>query len=138
VKKVVYVAGPFRAPNVWLMERNIRRAEEIALEVWLLGAACICPHANTRFFQGVLPDQAYLDGDLAILQRCDALLMLPDWEKSVGAQEERLEAKRCLIPVFYSLPELARWLDHEQQEEKHDQTTRSPSGSDQGKIFERG
>jgi len=30
-----------------------RRAEELALRVWRLGCvAVICPHTNTRFFQG--------------------------------------------------------------------------------------
>ena len=115
--KVVYVAGPFRGPHAWAIEQNIRRAEEAALEVWRLGAACICPHANTRFYQHVLPDDVFLDGDLAILQRCDAILMLPQWEKSIGAQEERREAIRCQTQVFYSLPDLAEWLTREQEEE---------------------
>ena len=115
--KVVYVAGPFRGPHSWAIEQNIRRAEDLALEVWRLGAACVCPHANTRFFQGALPDKVFLDGDLAILQRCDAVLMVSAWEKSVGSQEERREAIRCQIPVFYSLPDLAEWLLREQEEE---------------------
>lgn len=27
--KVIYVAGPFRAPNSWEIEQNIRRAEAL-------------------------------------------------------------------------------------------------------------
>ena len=71
--KLIYVAGPFRAPNSWEMEQNIRRAEALALEVWKLGLPAICPHANTRFYQGAAPDEVWLEGDIEIMRRCDAV-----------------------------------------------------------------
>lgn len=107
---VVYIAGPFRGPSAWDVESNIRRAETLALEVWRLGAAAICPHTNTRFFQGAAPDEVWLKGDLEILRRCDAVLMTPDWEKSSGAQAERDDAEEHGISVFHSLDSLAAWL----------------------------
>ena len=103
---VVYVAGPFRAKNSWDMEQNIRRAEELALEVWRAGFACVSPHLNTRCFQGVLPDQVWLDGDFAILKKCDVLLMTPDWKRSAGATEEREYARQQGMPVYYALQDL--------------------------------
>lgn len=108
--KVVYVAGPFRGPNSWEIEENIRRAERLALEVWRLGCAVICPHTNTRFFQGAAPDDVWLDGDLAILAKCDAVLMTEDWERSSGARAEREFAKGKGIPVFYRLEAVKDWL----------------------------
>lgn len=107
---VVYVAGPFRAPNAWEIEQNIRRAERLALEVWQLGAACICPHTNTRFYQGAAPDEVWLAGDLEILRRCDAVLVVPDWEQSAGTRAEIEFAQECKVPVFYHLAELERWM----------------------------
>lgn len=104
--KLVYVAGPFRGPNAWETEQNIRRAEELALKVWRAGYACFCPHSNTRFFDGVAPNEVWLEGDLVILRRCDALLMTQDFERSTGAKVERDEAVRLNIPVYYSLREL--------------------------------
>src|SRR3990167_5628921 len=101
--KVVYIAGPFRAPNSWAMEQNIRRAETLALEVWRKGAAAICPHTNTRFYQGAAPDEVWLNGDLEILRRCDAVLMVEGWERSQGAGAEGEYARRLGIPVFLSL-----------------------------------
>ena len=103
---VVYVAGPFRAKNSWDMEQNIRRAEELALEVWRAGFACICPHVNTRFFQGAAPDSVWLEGDLAILKKCDVILMTPDWKRSSGATEEREYARQQGMPVYYALQDL--------------------------------
>lgn len=111
--KVVYVAGPFRGPNSWEIEENIRRAERLALEVWRMGAACICPHTNTRFFQGAADDAVWLDGDLELVARSDAILMTPDWQRSTGARSEEAFARERGIPVFYAAPELATWLAQE-------------------------
>ena len=107
---VVYVAGPFRAKNSWDMEQNIRRAEELALEVWRAGFACICPHSNTRYYQGAAPDHVWLEGDLAILKKCDVVLMTPDWQRSNGATAERNYAFGQGIPVFDSLQALNQQL----------------------------
>lgn len=106
--KLVYVAGPFRASNAWDIEQNIRRAEEISLEVWRLGAAAICPHTNTRFFQGAAPDKVWLEGDLEILRRCDYVVLAPNWESSSGTLAEIEEALRLDIPVFADLSEFRK------------------------------
>ena len=108
--KVVYIAGPFRAANAWLIEANIRRAEALALEVWRLGAACLCPHTNTRFFQNAAPDEVWLEGDLAMLERCDALMLTTDWRESTGATVERGRALARGMPVFETLADLRDWL----------------------------
>lgn len=107
--KLIYVAGPFRGKDNWEIECNIRRAETLALEVWRIGCAVICPHCNTRFFQGAAPDEVWLEGDLEILRRCDAMILTPDWERSSGARAEREEAIRLGIPVFYDIGDLQRW-----------------------------
>jgi len=107
---VVYVAGPFRGPNAWEIEENIRRAERLALEVWRLGAVALCPHTNTRHFQGALDDRVWLRGDLEMLTRCDAMILTDDWERSSGAHAEELFARERNMPVFYHLASLALWL----------------------------
>ena len=107
--KVVYVAGPFRGPNAWVIEENIRRAERLALDVWRLGYACICPHTNTRFFQGAAPDDVWLNGDLELLKRCDAVVLTEDWGRSSGARAEVDVARSLGIPVFNTIEELALW-----------------------------
>lgn len=107
---VVYVAGPFRAESAYGVELNIRRAEALALEVWRLNCAAVCPHTNTRHFSGVLPDETWLTGDLAILSRCDVLLLTPDWAESSGATAERAFATQRGMPVCETLDELATWL----------------------------
>ena len=88
MKKVIYIAGPFRGPSHWDIAQNIRRAEALALQVWRLGHVALCPHANTGHFQDAAPDEVWLQGDLELLRRCDAVLLTPDWLRSAGARAE--------------------------------------------------
>lgn len=110
---VCYIAGPYKAKDNWGIERNVRAAEELSLRVWTeLGAAAVCPHANTRFFQGTAPDKLWLDGDLAILAKCDAILLVPGYQNSEGTLAEIKEAHRLNIPVFQRLEDLGYWMEH--------------------------
>lgn len=117
IKPVVYVAGPFRAmnddgtPNQWQQEQNIRRAEELALEVWYMGGAAMCPHTNTRFYQGAAPDNVWLEGDLALLAKCEAILLTPDWRRSVGATAEHNFAREHGIPVLHGVTDLRVFME---------------------------
>jgi len=108
--KVVYIAGPYRANGEYQVLLNIRRAEEIALRVWKSGAACICPHKNTAFFGGAADDAVWLEGDLEILLRCDAVVCVENWHTSRGAVGEVSMARANNIPVFESFEEFERWL----------------------------
>lgn len=109
--KVIYVAGPYRGPNAWAIEQNIRSAEELALEVWRLGAVALSPHLNTAHFQGVLSDETWLKGDLELLSRCDAMILTTGWRDSAGTLAEVQHAVAADKPVFQTLDELAAWLD---------------------------
>ena len=107
--RLVYVAGPYRAPTEWQLVQNIRKAEALALDVWRLGLACICPHKNTALLGGAAPDSLWLEGDLEMMRRCDAVICTDDWQRSEGARNEVAEAKRLAIPVFFSIDELKNW-----------------------------
>ena len=85
--KVVYIAGPFRGPTNWDIERNIRQAQKLALGVWRLGAAALCPHTNAGLcFRGAASDGVWLDGCIELLKRCDGVLFHPEWRRSEGSQ----------------------------------------------------
>ncbi len=108
--KVIYIAGAFRAANAWEIEQNIRRAEGWALSVWRCGAVAVCPHTNTRFFQGAAPDDVWLKGYLELVRRCDAVLAVQGWENSSGSRREIALAAELGKPVFYSVGSLDTWL----------------------------
>ena len=107
--KVVYIAGPFRGATPWDVEQNVRRAEALALEVARMGAMPLCPHANTRHFDGQLTAEFWLEGTLELLRRCDAVLLVPGWETSSGTKAEVAEAERLGSPVFEHLWQLNEW-----------------------------
>lgn len=107
------MAGPFRAKSMWGIEQNVRAAESIALELWRMGAAVICPHTNTRFFDGAAPDSVWLSGDITIMSRCDAVVRAPNWEVSSGAKSEIEHAKNIGLPIF-DWPDdgsISKWLN---------------------------
>lgn len=100
---VVFISGPYRAPTPWHVEQNIRRAEELAAQVWLNGFTALCPHTNSRFMTGVAPDEYFLEGDLEMLRRCDCLLLAPGWKKSKGTAQEVNQANALNMPILYSV-----------------------------------
>lgn len=115
--KAVYIAGPFRADTPWEIEKNIRVAEELSLKVWQTGlAAAICPHTNTRFFQGSASDQVWIDGTMEMMRRCDAVLLTsPDAPiYSSGTRGEVKEMGRLNRPVFGTFEECLEWLKKDQ------------------------
>jgi hypothetical protein len=108
--KVVYLAGPYRASTEYGVHKNIQAAEQVALEVWRMGAVCICPHKNTAYFGGELPDETWLDGDRELIRRSDVVLMMDGYETSQGADAEGAFAARIHKPVLFSLDKLRKWL----------------------------
>jgi hypothetical protein len=98
---LIYVAGPYTADTKEQESANIHQAATIAKELWAMGHAVICPHLNTIGFEkGNLTYDQILEGDLKILQRCDAAVFTPDYESSRGA---RLESAFCFekeIPAY--------------------------------------
>lgn len=115
-RRVVYVAGPIRAPSAWQREQNIRRAEAAALEVWRMGAAPICVHAAGRFYdEEEARRDGWLEADLELVRRADAVLLVDGWDVSEGAQGEKREAERLGLPAFYSLAGLRRWIESKKE-----------------------
>jgi hypothetical protein len=105
--KIIYTAGPYRGDGWNAVFENIIRARTAARQLWLRGWAVICPHANTLFMDG--PDIAamnFIEGDLAIIDRCDAILMLPGWERSEGSKMEYSRAVELGMPIYLSVEEV--------------------------------
>jgi nucleoside 2-deoxyribosyltransferase len=98
--KLVYIAGPYRAPTTWGVDQNIHRAREIGAIVAGLGAYPIIPHSNTAHMDGAADDVLWLAGTLELMRRCDAVVVAPRWERSTGTRAEIDEAMRLEIPVF--------------------------------------
>ena len=108
----MYIAGPYDDPDPHHgVLDNITKASRISLEYWRKGWAVICPHMNTAGFHHVqdVPRETWTQGDLEILSRCDAILMIPGWTRSPGAKAERDYALEHGIEVLYYEPEGSIW-----------------------------
>jgi hypothetical protein len=96
--KVIYIAGPYRAPTAWGIAENVRAAERVGLEVARAGAMPLIPHANTAHFHGECTDELWIEGTLELLRRCDAAVFLPNWHHSTGSRCEWAECMRRDMP----------------------------------------
>ena len=99
---LIYTAGPYSAPTPEGIERNVQSAAGIAAVLWQKGHSVICPHANTHLparYVTLTADQ-WIAGDLQQLAVCDAIVMLPNWRQSKGAQREKAFADMHGIPVY--------------------------------------
>jgi hypothetical protein len=105
---VIYICGPFTADTAWEIECNIRRAEELGLEVAKLGMMPLIPHSNTRYFHGQCTDEFWYQGTMELLRRCDALITVPGWENSAGSVAEVKWAKKNTW-AFHDIRELSEW-----------------------------
>jgi len=96
---LIYVAGKYTGD----VDSNIEAASRVAGILWEAGHAVICPHANTAHFEKKwdVSWEQYLEGDLNMISRCDALVMVPGWKTSRGANLEHAYAEQLGIPIFY-------------------------------------
>jgi nucleoside 2-deoxyribosyltransferase len=102
---VVYVAGPYRAASREKIADNIIAARAVAVAAARLGWFPICPHTNTAHFDDDLPDQDqfFLDGTLALMERCDAVVLVNGWGCSQGTLGEIRRARELGMPIYEQL-----------------------------------
>lgn len=109
MKPLVYISGPYTVGNI---DQNIVKARAMAIKLWEAGFAVICPHLNTANFEqdcdAIYSD--FLEGDLRMIEGCDAMLMLKGWDSSPGARQEREHAQSLGIMTFYEINHLLHWL----------------------------
>lgn len=106
--KLVFISGPYRSDTEYGVHKNIQNAEAVALRVWQLGHVAFCPHKNTAYFGGIAPDSLWLEGDLEVLRRCDALCLVPGWETSSGARAEFALAIELGLPIYETPEDMAK------------------------------
>ena len=120
--KLIYIAGPYRpytCADGALVDtaHNISIAEMTAVHLvdalGHLGLFPVVPHLNTRDFENQVKknhDQYFLDGTMAMLERCDAVLLtMPNADEvSSGTKSEVHRAYQLGIQVYRSFDALRR------------------------------
>jgi hypothetical protein len=109
--RVIYIAGPYSPATSLARENNVRRAEAVALDLWKASVPTICVHTLARYAFGDVPEETALACDLAILNRCDAVMLVTGWPHSKGTIAEMRHAATCCKPIFApeSLDACIRW-----------------------------
>ena len=101
-RTLIYVAGPYSAttenPSI---EHNIQNAWKVAFKYWQKGYAVLCPQANSYHMDAAAHYNDFIEGTMEMLERCDGVVMMTGWEKSVGARGEHARAKELKIPIHY-------------------------------------
>lgn len=99
---LLYVAGKYSGKNEAEKMANVGLAKHAAILLWNAGHAVICPHLNTLDFEYYtdLDNKDFVLLDLLIVERCDGIVMLPNWKDSKGAVREYNHAREKGIPVW--------------------------------------
>ena len=115
--KYLYIAGPYAGlhhdyRSYFEIDRNIQRATEAAALLAAAGVGFFNPHGHSAHFETIVPSASkeyWYELDINFMKACDAILMLPNWEKSTGSLEEKRLMEAWGKPVFYDLEEAVEW-----------------------------
>lgn len=101
--QVAYVIGPYRSgKGEYNIKLNVEKAEQVALCLWRMDYAVICPHKNTAFLGGACDDKIWLEGDREFLRRSDIAVTVFGWEESEGSNDEVKFCRKMKMPLYHS------------------------------------
>lgn len=108
----MYIAGPYRGKTKEEIELNIQFVAGFARVIARKGWFPISPHLNSALFDYCAPDisaEFWLEGDLSLLLSCDAVFMIPGWQRSKGSVQEyqfAQTAKKIIFTEFNDIPDI--------------------------------
>lgn len=112
-RPLIYIAGPYTASDEIQKQSNIAAADNAGRELMLRGWNVLIPHNNTRNWDWDnrfnYEDFIYMCLDL--LERCDAVCFIGDWENSDGCCKEQKHAEDCGIDVYIGLQNVPRMME---------------------------
>lgn len=101
---IVYLACPYSDPDPEIKKQRHQIANKVASELLSQGMLVFSPLTYSIPLSEISSRKGWInwkDFDLAMLSRCDRLLVLklPGWESSRGVAEEMAHAKELGIPI---------------------------------------
>lgn len=116
-KPRVYLAGPYRSPDIIGILNNIRSGLKTAAILISQDYTVFCPWTDFLYvlagFGPGVDVQQLQDNSMAWLEVSDIVFVLHGWENSEGTKEEIKRANELGIPVVYSSTKLGEWRsDH--------------------------
>ena len=110
----VYPAGPIQGKDVLETIRNINSGLDHTAQLRELGFAPFPVFSDFMDIMRtttirILGEDGVYEQSIAWMLDADAVVMLPGWGHSTGAQQEKRVAEENGIPVFIGLEALASW-----------------------------
>lgn len=110
---LIYVACPYTNNDDMVVLHNVERSMRAGRQILEMGHFPAIPLLNHYFHmfcnrEGI-PQPAYdeyIAWGLTLLDRCDAMILLPGWEQSNGCRIEKARADRNHIPIYTSLDQI--------------------------------
>lgn len=105
--RVVYIAGPYSGDTRAQVYANVGVANMAGKMLFMRGFVPVIPHRITAFWdydprlQHVSHERWLQDFCLPLLERCDAVAMLPKWRESKGAVIEHQHAQATGKDIIY-------------------------------------
>lgn len=91
-KKVIYLAGAYRASSKAGVQANIQLARTTSARLWDLGYVVFSPHMNSGGLERYTNELNMMAGLLEFIRRVDIMVLLPNWTTSTGTKMEVLFA----------------------------------------------
>ena len=106
-KKLIYIAGALRA-DVPQYIMNVHNMIQWGEKIRRLGFYVYLPCLDLMqgLVMGDMYFQDYFDNSFGMIERCDAMFVVPGYGKSKGTKKEMLHAKALRIPIFFELGHL--------------------------------
>lgn len=107
-KLVIYIAGPYTGDSAKEISENVQNAERVGQEILRRGHVALCPHSMTHDWDiGTgLGYQVFIDSDLVLLERCDAICMVHGYGRSKGSMGELKRAEELDLQIFLSIDQV--------------------------------
>lgn len=103
----IYLAGPITATKDRTVSDNVASAVAIYLQLTAAKVWSFCPQLSALVPEAFdIHYERWMEYDFFIIERCDGVLMLPNWETSSGAKREHELAGSLGKRIFYSVSEL--------------------------------
>lgn len=115
--KCIFVSGaitPTGGGNVALeFLENIRKGIRLTIALIRAGYVVYCPFTDLLYWLCLkegedIPVHTIYQADLAMLERMDAVLLVPGWKNSYGVRGEVARANELGIPVFEDIEKLKK------------------------------
>lgn len=106
----IYLSGPMTAKHGYTVEENVSQGLRAHLDLLKRGIPNFCPHLGGAF-PSAWTDvdwETWLRYDLAVIDRCTHVLLLPRWETSAGALREKAYAEAKGLPILFDMSELEK------------------------------